>query len=142
MLDLIQELEVRIRLPPADSPSPSGFSPRPGKNVGFPPFLAAVRGGSVGRDAHSPATSRRGGVVSLSVDIPVPHCCRRRFAELAVPAANEIGFAISVGLGVSDRLKQSRAGPVDLARPMADVSAPAACRRSGGMAGARREWLA
>src|SRR5215472_15751470 len=116
MLDLIQELEVRIRLPPADSPSPSGFSPRPGKNVGFPPFLAAVRGGSVGRDAHSPATSRRGGVVSLSVDIPVPHCCRRRFAELAVPAANEIGFAISVGLAVRIGSRKAEQGSLILPR--------------------------
>ena len=34
--------------------------------------------------------------MSLSVDIPVPQCCRRRFARLAASAANEIGLAISV----------------------------------------------
>jgi hypothetical protein len=54
----------------------------------------------VGRDAQSPARSRRGGVVSLSDDIPVPQCCRTRFARLAAPAANEVGLAIAVGLGV------------------------------------------
>ena len=80
--------------------------------------------------------------MSLSDDIPVPQCCRTRFARLAAPAANDVGLAISVGLGVRIGLKQSRAGSADLARAMADVSAPGACPRSGGMAGARREWLA
>ena len=36
--------------------------------------------------------------MSLSVDIPVPQCCRTRFARLAAPAANEVGSTISVGL--------------------------------------------
>ena len=80
--------------------------------------------------------------MSLSVDIPVPQCCRTRFARLAAPAANEVGLAISVRAWSSDRLKQSRAGSVDLARPTTDVSAPGACLRSDRMAGARRGWLA
>jgi hypothetical protein len=79
---------------------------------GFSAILAAVRGGSVGRDAQSPATSRRGGVVSLSDDIPVPQCCRRRFAKLAAPAANEIGVAISVGLGVRIGSSKAEQGPL------------------------------
>ena len=35
--------------------------------------------------------------MSLPGDIPVPQCCRRRFARLAAPVANEVGLAISVG---------------------------------------------
>src|SRR5215472_6172791 len=111
----------------------------------FSAILAALRGGSVSRDAQSPATSRRGGGVSLSDDIPVPQCCRMRFAISAVLAASEIGCLTGSDLGgawSSDPLRQSRAGSVDLAKPMADVSAPGAHLRSGGMAGARREWLA
>ena len=131
----------------SSNPSPSSrqsvslrISPPSQERRGFSAILAAVRGGRVGRDAQSRATPRRGGVVSLSDDIPVPQCCRTRFARLAAPAANE--GQRSRWAWSSDRLKQSRAGSVDLARPMADVSAPAACLRSGGMAGARREWLA
>src|SRR6516164_3064393 len=77
------ELEVRIHSPPADSPSLSGFRLRPTERRGYSAILAAMRGGSVGRDTQSPATSGQGGVVSLSGDIPVPQCCRRRFARLA-----------------------------------------------------------
>src|SRR5215472_8182570 len=76
--------------PPADSVS-LRVSPPFQERRGFSAIVAAARGGSVGRDAQSPATSRRGGVVSLSVDIPVPQCCRRRLARLAAPAANEVG---------------------------------------------------
>ena len=32
--------------------------------------------------------------MSLSGDIPVPPCCRTRFARLAALAANEVGLAI------------------------------------------------
>src|SRR5215472_6317814 len=74
------------------------ISPPSRERRGFSAILAAVRGGSVVRDAQSPATSRRGGVVSLRGDIPVPQCCRRRLARLARSAANEAGLAISVGL--------------------------------------------
>src|SRR5207245_1295718 len=114
------------------------FASVPGRR-GFSAILAGVRGGSGGRDAQSPALLRRGGVMSLSGDIPVPQCCRTRFARLA---ANEVGLADLGEAWSSDRLKQNRAGSVDLARPVADVSAPGACLRSGGMAGAHREWLA
>src|SRR5215472_10308363 len=82
---------------------------------GFSAILAAVRGDNVGRDAQSPATSRRGGVVSLSDDIPVPQCCRTRFARLAAPAASEVGLAISVGLGL--RIGSSKAEQAPLILP-------------------------
>src|SRR5262249_35551856 len=36
---IVEELKFRIQLPPADSPSLSGFRLRPGKDAGFPPFL-------------------------------------------------------------------------------------------------------
>ena len=58
------ELEVRIHSPPADSRSLSGFPPPPLEKPGFSAIVAAARGGSVGRDTQSPATSgpRRGSV--------------------------------------------------------------------------------
>jgi hypothetical protein len=50
--------------------------------------------------------------VSLSDDIPVPQCCRIRFARLAAPAANEIGLTISVGLGVRIGSSKAEQGPL------------------------------
>ena len=52
--------------------------------------------------------------MSLSVDIPVPQCCRRRFARLAASAANEIGLAISVGLGLRIGSSKAEQGPLIL----------------------------
>src|SRR5215471_1428536 len=105
----------------SSNPSPSSrqsvslrISPRSQKRRGYSAILAAVRGGSVGRDAQSPATSRRGGVVSLSGDIPVPQRRRTRFARLAAPAANEIGLAIAVGLGVRIGSSKAEQGPLIL----------------------------
>jgi hypothetical protein len=108
------EPRVRIQSPPADSPCLAGFPPPPLEKPGFSAVLAAIRGGSVGRDAQSPATSRRGGVMSLSVDIPVPQCCRTQFARLAAPAANEVGLAISVRLGVRIGSSKAEQGPLIL----------------------------
>jgi hypothetical protein len=74
----------------SSSPLPSSrqsvslrISPASQERRGFSAMLAAVRGGSVGRDAQSAATSRRGRVVSLSNDIPVPRCCRTADIRLA-----------------------------------------------------------
>ena len=52
--------------------------------------------------------------MSLSVDIPVPQCCRTRFARSAAPAANDVGLAISVGLGVRIGSSEAEQGPLIL----------------------------
>ena len=52
--------------------------------------------------------------MSLSVDIPVPQCCRTRFARSAAPAANEVGLAISVGLGIRIGSSKAEQGPLIL----------------------------
>jgi hypothetical protein len=52
--------------------------------------------------------------VSLSDGIPVPQCCRTRLAGLAVPAANEVGLAISQGLGVRIGSRKTEQGPLIL----------------------------
>ena len=52
--------------------------------------------------------------MSLSVDIPVPQCCRTRFARLAAPAANDVGLAISVGLGFRIGSSKAEQGPLIL----------------------------
>jgi hypothetical protein len=65
--------------------------------------------------------------VSLSSYIPVPQCCRMRFARLAGLAASDVGRLGASDLGEalsSDQLKQSRARCAARARPAVDVSAP------------------
>jgi len=52
--------------------------------------------------------------VSLRGGIPVPQCCRTRFARLAASAANEIALAISVGLGVRIGSSKAEQGPLIL----------------------------
>ena len=52
--------------------------------------------------------------MSLRGDVPVPQCCRRRFARLAAPASNEVVFAISVGLGVRLGSSKAEQGPLIL----------------------------
>jgi len=138
------ELKFRIQSSPADSPSLSGFRVRSRKSPGFQPLCGPFRAAVVGRDAQSPAASGRAALVSLSGHIPVPQCCgcasryRRRWpqAKSVASGGSDLGGALS-----SDRLKQSRAGSVDLARRAADASAPAACLPSSRVAGARQEWL-
>ena len=138
------EQEVRIQFPPADSLSLSGFRLRRRKDASFPPC-----GGHAGRQRRQ-RRAKPSSVGPSSVGVSVgPYSStavlRVRFAISAALAASKVGCLGSSDLGgalSSDRLKQSRAGSVDRARPMAAVSAPAACLRSGGMAGARREWLA
>src|SRR5215469_7185433 len=98
MLDLIPGIGSS-NPPPSSRQSVSlRISPPSQERRGFSAILAAVRGGSVGRDAQRPAISRQGGVVSLPGHIPVPQCYRGCFARLAAPAANAVGLAISVGL--------------------------------------------
>src|SRR5215469_434444 len=99
-------LQQTVRLSP-------GFASVPEKTRAFRHFGGRA-GGSVGRDAQNPATLRRGGVVSLPGDIPVPQWCRTRFARLAAPAANEVGIAISVGLGVRIGSSKAEQGPLIL----------------------------
>jgi len=70
----------------ADSLSLSGFRLRPREKPGVQPLCGPCRAAVVGRDAHSPATWRRVPVVSLSGCIPVPQCCRMRFAISAALA--------------------------------------------------------
>ena len=131
-------LQQTVRLSP-------GFASVRGQSPGFQPLCGPFRAAVVGRDAQSPATSTRGGVVFLSGHIPVPQCCgaggsryRPRWpqAKWVASGSSDLGGALSF-----DRLKQSRAGSVDLARRAADASAPAACLRSSRAAGARQEWL-
>ena len=50
---------------------------------------------------------------SSRCDIPVPQCCRTRFARLAA-AANEVGLAISVRLGVRIGSSKAEQGPLIL----------------------------
>jgi hypothetical protein len=52
--------------------------------------------------------------MSLSGGIPVPQCCRMRFARLAAPAANEVRLAISVGLGLRIGSSKAEQGPLIL----------------------------
>src|SRR6202008_2149986 len=89
------------------------ISPPPQEKRGFSAILAAVRSGSVGRDAQSPAISRRGGVVSLSGDISVPQLlpdaiCKDWRRRPQMRSGYDLGGAWS-----SDRLTQSRAGSVE-----------------------------
>ena len=79
---------------------------------GFSAILAAIRGGSVGRDAQAPQHRADEGWCSLSDDIPVPQCCRMRFARLAAPAANESGLAIAVGVRIGS--SKAEQGPLIL----------------------------
>ncbi len=68
------ELEVRIHLPPAESPS---LSPSCFRGSRTPAFRAAVRGwlgDRVGRDAQGVSRSRQPAAISLSRHIPVPQC--------------------------------------------------------------------
>src|SRR5215472_2282227 len=130
-------LQQTVRLSP-------GFASVRGQSPGFQPLCGPCRAAVVGRDAQSPAASGRVALVSLSGHIPVPQCCgygsryRRRWpqAKPVASGSSDLGGALSF-----DRLKQSRAGSVDLARRAADASAPAACLRSSRVAGARQEWL-
>jgi hypothetical protein len=68
------EPEVRIHLPPADSPSRARIRYQESRT---PAFRAGVRGwlgDRVGRDAQGVSISRQPAAISLSGHIPVPRC--------------------------------------------------------------------
>ena len=67
-------LMVRIRPPPADSPSLVRFLFPVSKNRQCPRRARARRGGTAGRDAQGSSTSRQLPVISPSGPIPVPQC--------------------------------------------------------------------
>ena len=82
-------LEVRIHLPPADSPSLAGFLLPVSESRQLPRGARVRPGGTAGRDAQGSSTSRQLPVMSLSGSIPVPqrrrggsrpwlHCCAKR----------------------------------------------------------------
>jgi len=107
------ELKFQIQLPPADSPSLSGFRLCPGKDAGFPPFLRPCGAAASAETRNARQHALRRGSVSVG-RYPVPQCCRRRFARLAASAANEIGLAISVRLGVRIGSNQAEQDPLIL----------------------------
>jgi hypothetical protein len=134
------------------SSNPVPSSRRSASRPNSPPFLekpavsAGVRGrvGRRGRQRRAGAdniAAKSGnisvGPYSSTAVRPMP------FATVAAPVASEVGLPRLGDVGralSSERLKQSRARPAARARQAADVSAPAACLRSGRAAGARREW--
>ena len=67
-------LEVRIHLPPANSPSLARFLLPVSKSRQLPRRARARPGGTAGRDAQNSSTSRQPPVISLSGPIPVPQC--------------------------------------------------------------------
>ena len=138
------ELEVRIHSPPADSPPLSGFRVRSRAKPGFSAIMRTIPGGSCRQRRAKPSSV---GPSSAGVSVG-PYSSTAvlqvRFAISAALAASKVGCLGGSDLGgalSSDRLKQSRAGSVDLARRAADASAPGACLRSSRGAGVRQEWL-
>src|SRR5215467_11078533 len=62
-------LQRRVRCEPVSRENSSPYVEKPR----FPAGVRAGASGAVERDSQGPATSRRGAVVSLSGDIPVPY---------------------------------------------------------------------
>ena len=130
---------------PSPEPVSRENSPSSVEKPRFPAGVRAGASGAVDRDAQGPATSRGGAEVSLSGEIPVPHCRRcgsRRWGHRCQAGLGRSAFSNTDKAQSRDRLKQNRARSVDRAKPAAGVSVPAACRQSNRPAGARREWLA
>ena len=97
-------------------------------------------GSTAGRDARGPSTSRPLAVMSLSGAIPVPQC--RLGALQPGCTAAPLGPSWRCHQALSSvRLKKSRARPSARASQVADVNAPAACRRSDRAAADHRGWL-
>ena len=124
-------LEVRIHLPPADSPSLTGVGLPRSKTRAFPAGVRAMAGGAVARDGHSPATWRRTATMSLLGQIPVPQ--RRRSGRRLVATSGRRAKQMLAQL-----VNRSRVTSVAHARPAGDASGPAACLRSDRVAGGRR----
>src|SRR5262249_47691348 len=102
-------LQQTVRLRP-------GFASVRGKARVFSHF-AEHAGRQLSAETRKARQHRAGAaVVSLSGYIPVPQCCRVRFAISAAVVASEVGWLGGSDLGgalSSNRLKQSRAGSVD-----------------------------
>jgi hypothetical protein len=84
-------LSVRIRLPPADSPSLAGFLPSVSKSRQLPRRARARPDGMAGRDAQGSSTSRQLPVTSLSGPFSVPQCRQGRFATGVAVVLSELG---------------------------------------------------
>ena len=132
-------LEVRIHLPPADSPSLAGFLLAVSKSRQLPRGTRARPG--AGRQ-------RRAGLVNITPT--VGSISVGRYSSTAVPASGSRprlhGCAkrgrVSRDQALSSvRLKQSRARSTARASQVADVKAPAACLQSDRAADGRRGWL-
>ena len=65
---------VRIRFPPADSPSLTGNSVPRSRTPAFRAGVRAMGGGAVGRDGDRPVAWRLLATMSLLGQIPVPQC--------------------------------------------------------------------
>jgi hypothetical protein len=70
----IAEPMVRIRSPPADSPSLTGSNAPRSRGAAFRAGVRAMGGGAVGRDGDRPAIWRLPATMSLLGQIPVPQC--------------------------------------------------------------------
>ena len=133
-------LEVRIHLPPADSPSLAGFLLPVSKSRQLPRGARVRPGSTASRDAQGSSTSRQLPVISLSGTNPVPQC-RLGALEPGCTAAPRGSDKRCHQALSSVRLRQSRARPSARASQVADANAPAACLRSDRAAGVRRGWL-
>jgi len=105
---------VRIHFPPADSPSLSGFRVRSRAKPGFSAIMRTIPGESCRQRRAKPSSV---GPSSVGVSVrPYSSTAvlRVRFARFAAPAANEVGLAISVGLGVRIGSSNAEQGPLIL----------------------------
>jgi hypothetical protein len=130
---------VRIRLPPANSPSLAGFLLPISKSRQLPRGAPARPGGTAGRDAPGSSTSRQLPVISLSGPIPVPQCRlggSRPWLHWCAKRGRVSDQALS-----SVQLRQSQARSAARASQVPDASTPAACLRSDRAADGRRGWL-
>jgi len=131
---------VRIRFPPADSPSLAGFLLPVSKSRQLPRGARVRPGSTASRDAQGSSTSRQLPVISLSGTNPVPQC-RLGALEPGCTAAPRGSDKRCHQALSSVRLRQSRARPSARASQVADANAQAACLRSDRAAGVRRGWL-
>jgi len=136
------ELEFRIHVPPADSPSLAGFLLFVSKSQQLPRRARARPGDMAGRDAQGSSTSRQLPVISLSGPISVPQRRLRRFRRPRLHWCAKRGRVKRCDQAlISVRLRQSRARCAAGTRSAADANAPAACLRSDRAADGRRGWL-
>src|SRR6516164_7965041 len=87
-------LEVRIHLPPADSPSLAGFLLAVSKSRQLPRGARGPARGHGRQRRAGPSTSRQLPVVSLSGAIPVPQCLLAGRDRGCTGAPSEVGLAM------------------------------------------------